>query len=106
MDRKIPLPFNPEDFRKDGTALNRINSLIRDRIIKEGSFFIVQTELEGRIWLRVTIINPIISENDLRELIQRVIEIGRDMRSHLLRQLADTVGKGALRVEFQSISTL
>ena len=48
-------------------ALNRINAEIRDKIIKEGSFYIVQAELDSRIWLRVTIINPVTSEDDLKK---------------------------------------
>ena len=61
----------------DDIELNKINSIIRDRIIKEGSFYIVQTELEGKIFLRTTLINPVTDEEDLGELIRRVIELGR-----------------------------
>lgn len=56
--------------------LNRINSAIRNTIIKEGSFYIVQTELEGKIWLRVTIINPVTSIKDLKDLLIRVKTLG------------------------------
>lgn len=56
--------------------LNKINSEIREKIIKEGSFYIVQTEIDGNIWLRLTIINPVTSINDLKDLLKRVIEIG------------------------------
>jgi len=59
--------------------LNKINSQIRDRIIKEGSFYIVQTELDGNIWLRLTIINPVTSIDDLKDLLERVVEIGDDL---------------------------
>lgn len=56
--------------------LNQINSAIRDKIIKGGSFYIVRTELNEKIWLRLTIINPLTSETDLKELLQRIKEIG------------------------------
>ena len=59
-------------------TLNKINSEIRDRIIKEGSFYIVQTELEGDLWLRLTIINPITTISDLKDLLKRVIEVGNE----------------------------
>jgi L-2,4-diaminobutyrate decarboxylase len=71
--------FRYAPVNHDDIALNRINSIIRDKIIKDGSFFIVQTELEGKLWLRVTLLNPVTSENDLRELIERVIELGREL---------------------------
>jgi L-2,4-diaminobutyrate decarboxylase len=69
--------FAPEN--KDETTLNRINGIIRDRIIKEGSFYIVQTELEEKIWLRTTLLNPVTDEDDLSDLIHRVIELGKDL---------------------------
>jgi L-2,4-diaminobutyrate decarboxylase len=63
----------------DNEQLNRANSAIRDRIMKDGSFYIVQTELDGKIWLRVTIINPVTSEDDLRELIFKIRETATDI---------------------------
>lgn len=59
-------------------VLNQINTTIRDRIIKEGSFYIVQTELGGKIWIRLTIINPVTSEDDLKDLLARISEIGNE----------------------------
>jgi L-2,4-diaminobutyrate decarboxylase len=56
--------------------LNEINSKIRTEIVKEGSFYIVQAELEGKIWLRVTIINPVTSREHLKSLLARIKEIG------------------------------
>jgi L-2,4-diaminobutyrate decarboxylase len=84
-DRQFRLAVEPESnivcfrFTPDGyndIALNQLNSEIRSRIMKEGSFYIVQVELEGKIWLRLTIINPVTSEDDLRDLLQRIKEIG------------------------------
>jgi L-2,4-diaminobutyrate decarboxylase len=69
--------FRYAPANKDDYVLNKINAAIRDRIIKEGSFYIVQTELEERIWLRTTLLNPVTDEGDLSELIHRIIEIGR-----------------------------
>ena len=65
---------------RDDIALNRINSEIRDKIIKEGSFYIVQVELNGKIWLRLTIINPVTLMEHLKELLKRVLEIGRKLQ--------------------------
>ena len=55
-----------------------INSLVRDKIIKEGSFYIVQAELDGIIWLRLTIINPVTSQNDLENLVAGIRQIARE----------------------------
>jgi L-2,4-diaminobutyrate decarboxylase len=74
--------YAPESYNNQ--ILNMINSAIRDRIIKEGSFYIVQVELDGRIWIRLTIINPVTSVDDLKLLIKRITEIGMDEVKKLL----------------------
>jgi L-2,4-diaminobutyrate decarboxylase len=84
-DRQFELAVEPDSnivcfrYAPEGNndfTLNQINSAIRDKIIKEGSFYIVQTELEGKIWIRLTIINPLTSEEDLKNLLMRIKEIG------------------------------
>jgi L-2,4-diaminobutyrate decarboxylase len=62
--------YAPEGY--NDITLNQINAGIRDKIIKEGSYYIVQVELGGIIWLRVTIINPVTSEADLETLLHRI----------------------------------
>ena len=47
--------------------------------MKEGSFYIVKTELGGKIWIRLTIINPVTSEDDLKALLIRVSELGTEI---------------------------
>jgi L-2,4-diaminobutyrate decarboxylase len=62
----------------DNIKLNQINAIIRDRIIKEGSFYFVQTELEGKLWLRTTLLNPVTDIDDLKDLITIIIETGKN----------------------------
>lgn len=64
---------------EDDSELNKINAVIRDKIIKEGSFYIVQTELDGKLWIRVTLINPVTSDDDLKALIRKIIELGNEI---------------------------
>lgn len=87
-DNALQLATEPESniicFRfapakSNDILLNEINSAIRDRIIKEGSFYIVQVELNGKIWLRLTIINPVTSLDDLKTLVAKINEIGSKM---------------------------
>ena len=65
-------------FRKnsDNELLNNINTSIREKIVKEGSFYIVQAELEGTLYLRLTILNPVATISDLKKLIKRIITLG------------------------------
>lgn len=59
--------------------LNSINSFIRKKIVKSGSFYIVQAELEGIIYLRITIINPLTLLEDLKKLLKEVIKTGDEI---------------------------
>ena len=70
----VCLRFAPEGYNE--LILNQINSVIRAKIVMEGSFYIVQTELDGKIWIRLTIINPVTSEDDLKDLLLKIKKIG------------------------------
>jgi L-2,4-diaminobutyrate decarboxylase len=48
------------------------NALVREAIVKEGSYYIVKTVLRGKTYLRVTIINPRTELTDLEGLLDRV----------------------------------
>jgi L-2,4-diaminobutyrate decarboxylase len=60
-------------------TINKLNAIIRDKIIKGGSFYIVQAELDGRLWLRVTIINPVTTIHDLRNLLLEIRKIASSL---------------------------
>ena len=60
-------------------ATNRLNAAIRNRIIKEGSFYIVQAEIGGKIFLRLTIINPLTSMKELGKLIETIVNLSKEL---------------------------
>ena len=55
----------PDDFRD----LDRHQERVRARLLAEGSFYLVQTRLRGQVHLRVTLINPLTTEEDLEALL-------------------------------------
>lgn len=52
--------------------LNELNAQIRERILKNGDFFIVQTRLRGQLFLRTTFVNPFTDIKILTALIKTI----------------------------------
>lgn len=63
----------------DDKTGNELNSRIRRAILEEGTFYIVQTQLNGNIYLRVTLMNPFTSKQHLGELLDKIEELGEDI---------------------------
>lgn len=55
----------------DGEALNTLNGHIRQQLLEEGQFYIVQTMLRGERFLRVTLTNPFTTPEDLSAMLDR-----------------------------------
>ena len=58
--------------RGDDNELNKINRVIRQKILEEGEFYIVQTEVDGTLYLRNTMMNPFTKETHMQELLERI----------------------------------
>jgi L-2,4-diaminobutyrate decarboxylase len=61
----------------DTRSLDALNSGIRKRIIEQGTFYLVQTEINGQIYLRTTLMNPFTDINDCRQLLEKIRECAR-----------------------------
>ncbi len=64
-------------FRYDDGIRNSddLQIMIREEILRTGKFYLVQTKLFNRIFLRCTIINPLTKEEDLEDLLTMIREI-------------------------------
>jgi len=60
--RKVKMGMNTAE-------LNALNADIRTRLLHKGDFYIVQTMLNGELWLRVTIMSVFTKANDLEVLL-------------------------------------
>ena len=58
-------------------VLGRFQLELRRRVIESGKFYIVSTQIEGVGALRVTIINPLTTAEDLDELLVTIKEEGK-----------------------------
>ncbi len=71
--------YAPAGYRS--AKLNDLNRMIRKRIVKSGEFYLVQTELEGSIWLRTALMNAMTDDNDLHQLLDSVKRHGAEIAS-------------------------
>src|SRR5262249_29191705 len=55
-----------------GGGLARCQERVRTALLREGSFCLVQTRLRGQVYLRVTLIHPLTTEQDLIELLAAI----------------------------------
>ncbi len=60
------------DASQGDKANNIINQAIRQRLLEQGKWYIVQTVLENKAYLRVSLMNPLTTIEDLTELINDV----------------------------------
>jgi L-2,4-diaminobutyrate decarboxylase len=61
---------------------NELNGRIRRELLREGRFYLVQTSLRGKLYLRVSLMNPFTTEAHLAEMLEVVTAIGRHKTPH------------------------
>lgn len=65
--------FKPEGFNGNLCVLN---AEIRKKILLDARFYVVQTQVLGQVYLRVTLMNPFTEINDLNDLLLLIRELG------------------------------
>lgn len=65
---------------KDTTELNALNASIRQHLLEDCEYYIVQTKLRGIHYLRTTIMNPFTSKKDLNGLLKKIKSIADKIR--------------------------
>lgn len=58
---------------------SEINTQIRRRLLLDGKFYIVQTTLRGQLYLRVSLMNPQTTDQQLAALLDEVARIGQEI---------------------------
>jgi len=53
-------------------TLDEVNTQLRQRLIEEGNFYLVQTVLNNKVFLRCSIMNPLTKISDLKALLERL----------------------------------
>jgi L-2,4-diaminobutyrate decarboxylase len=57
------------------TDLDSLQAAIRERLVRSGNYYIVQTRLPKGLYLRVTLLNPLIGETHLTQLLKTIRRI-------------------------------
>ncbi|MCO5265903.1 MAG: aminotransferase class I/II-fold pyridoxal phosphate-dependent enzyme [Lentimicrobium sp.] len=57
--------YCPEGFKGD---LNKLTASVRKKLLDDARFYVVQTSVAGKTFLRVTLMNPFTTETDIAEL--------------------------------------
>ena len=78
------LAYEPESnivcFRYKATEnSSRFNAAIRQQLLEEGRFYIVQTILHGELYLRISLMNPLASEKELEDLLREIEQKATDL---------------------------
>lgn len=80
------LPYQPESnivcYRYKGSGksddeLNSLNADIRKKLVESGRFYVVQTQINSKTYLRSALMNPFTSESDMEELVQEIRMYGK-----------------------------
>lgn len=61
----------------DGTADDEVNSRLRRALLSSGKAVVGRTKHEGRVWLKLTILNPQATQDDLDCVLDLVVAAGR-----------------------------
>lgn len=61
--------------------LNDINAQIRQQLLEDGEFYIVQTKLRGIHYLRITVMNPFTNTMHFQNLLDKIILLAERRRS-------------------------
>ncbi len=62
------------------TQLNELNAQIRQRLLEDGTYYLVQTKLRNKLYLRTTLMNPFTSTTHLKGLLGKIKETADGLR--------------------------
>ncbi len=66
-------------YAAEGIDCDEANRRIAEELLKDGSYYVVSTEVKGRYYLRITLMNPLTDKKCLEELIRKVQETAENI---------------------------
>ncbi len=68
-----------QDSAENEVAVDDLNRRLRTKLAADGKFYIVQTKLNGRHWLRSTISNPLTDDEHFLALLQEIRDVANEL---------------------------
>lgn len=80
QDDRFELAADPQSnivcFRlRDQADPDKLNREMAQKLLEDGQYYIVNTVMDGSFWLRVTIQNPLTSDDDLEQLLNHILSL-------------------------------
>ena len=75
------LCFRWMDPSKTLETLNALNASIRQQLLEDGEYYLVQTKLRGTHYLRTTLMNPFTTEEHLSTLLKKIVQLATEVTS-------------------------
>lgn len=70
----------------EGADVNGFNSLLRERLAREGQVMVNKSVYKGQTFIRLVILNPEVTRQDLSDFIRLLSETGRVLETELVRR--------------------
>ena len=55
-----------------GADADEVNKRIADRLLKDGTYYVVSTAVDGKFYLRVTLMNPLTDKQYMEDMIAKI----------------------------------
>jgi L-2,4-diaminobutyrate decarboxylase len=64
--------FRPLPEERLAASWDDVVKALRQSHLHQGSGYVVQTEFDGKVWLRCTMMNPLTSESDMSQMLDEM----------------------------------
>lgn len=75
--------YVPSATEQDTDRLDQLNLSIRRELMANGEFNIASTTVDGQCWLKITLLNPATSTDQLASAVAGIATVGAELNSHL-----------------------
>ena len=71
--------YLPEHFHMSEDAIRILNSSIYQKLLEDGEFYIVNTTINGKFYLRVSLMNPLTQTDDIKKLLDKIEQFAKSV---------------------------